>query len=134
MRNTTIRYFATRDPDLGSHMTLWYRLSRTGELVPYDGQLQLGRARAIAAAKGDEWRAQVVAQIEADPYAAARDFAELGKCCACAKMLRDRDDVTVGIHRTCRDTMDQTEVTAYVAALLAAAGVALGREEMEPAS
>lgn len=121
-KTPTISYYATRDPLDDRHMTLWRR-SSGGELVPFDGQLQLDRARIYATAKGEAWKATIVAQIDADPHAAARDFADLGKCCVCVRLLKDRDDQAVGIHRTCRDHMDPIEVGEYIAALLTAAGI-----------
>lgn len=122
MTKPTISYYATRDPDDDRHMTLWRRTG-AGELVPFEGQLKLDRARIYATAKGAAWKATIIAQIDADPHAAARDFAELGKCCVCVRMLKDRDDQAVGIHRTCRNAMDPIEAAEYVAALLAAHGV-----------
>jgi hypothetical protein len=122
-RPLTISYFAVRDPDDESHMTLWRRAA--GGFTPYAGQLQLPAARAAAAAKGTAWQAAIDTAIDVDPHAAARDFADLGKCCVCARVLKDRDDQVVGIHQTCRTAMDPADAAAYTEALLASHGLSL---------
>lgn len=119
----TIDYFAVRDPDDLAHMTLWRRTARG--FAPFDGQLRIGRARAYAAAKGAAWQAAVDAAIAVDPHAGARDFADLGKCCVCARVLKDRDDQVVGIHQACRNAMDPADAAAYTEALLASHGLSL---------
>lgn len=119
---SSVRYFALRDPDHESHMTLWQRLY-DGRYAPWEGKTRIKAARAYAWAKGPAWRERVAAAIEADPYAAARDFAELGKCCVCARMLLDPDDATVGLHGNCRHALSPAEGSAYIAALFASAGI-----------
>jgi hypothetical protein len=129
-RSTTISFYAVRDPDDQAHMTLWRRTA--GGFTPYAGQLQLPAVRAAAAAKGAAWQAAVDGAIAVDPHAAARDFADLGKCCVCARVLKDRDDQVVGIHQVCRNAMDPADAAAYTEALLASHGLALEDADARP--